>query len=297
MHGHPLIARLPESGGFPVFGFSHKAMATVFEILIRHPDAAYARKAAFEAFLLIDRLEGEFSRFIPNSGVSRINHAGVREPVQAGADLFECLCQAMAAWERTGGAFDVTAGFFKGGRDGKDREGSETAIGMDALVLDKSGLCITKTRPVMIDLGGIGKGYALDRAAGLLQEWDVETVFLHGGTSSVLARGCPDGCKGWEVTISHPGDRGRILQRFVLRNRSVSGSGVEKGFHIIDPAHRIPAREALAAWAEAGDAALADALSTAFMVMEWEDVKRLCSDDPELKAVVVKQDGAVLSVI
>jgi thiamine biosynthesis lipoprotein len=297
MPGHPLIARIPESSSSALFGFSHKAMATVFEILVGHPDAAYAQKAALEAFLLIDRLEGEFSRFIGNSDISRINRAAVREQVRVNPAVFECLRRSMAAWEMTGGAFDVTVGHLKdpGGKGGPPVR--ETAAGMDALVLDGSGFMVTKTRPVEIDLGGIGKGFALDRAADLLLEWDLHDVFLHGGTSSVLARGRPSGRDGWEVTISRPEDRGRILHRFVLRDRSMSGSGVEKGFHIIDPERLAPAQDTLAAWAVAKDAALADALSTAFMVMGWEDVKRLCSEDPDIKAVVVKKDGEVLSIL
>jgi len=297
MPGHPLIARIPESGGSDLSGFSHKAMATVFEILIGHPDGAYAQKAALEAFLLIDRMEGDFSRFIGNSDISRINHAAVREPVQVNPAVFECLRRSMAAWEMTGGAFDVTVGYLKdsGGKSGPSV--SKTAAGMDALILDGSGFMVTKTRPVEIDLGGIGKGFALDRAADLLLEWDLPDVFLHGGTSSVLARGCPAGRDGWEVTISNPEDRGRILHRFVLRDRSMSGSGVEKGFHIIDPERLKPVQDSLAAWALAKDAAFADALSTAFMVMRWEDVRRLCSENPDVKAVVVRKDGEVLSVL
>ena len=85
------------------------------------------------------------------------------------------------------------------------------------------------TSPVQINLGGIGKGFALDRMADLLREWSIGTALLHGGYSTVLAIGAPADTNGWPVTLSNPSDRRQILAYLYLTGRAVSSSGLQKG--------------------------------------------------------------------
>jgi len=144
--------------------------------------------------------------------------------------------------------------------------------------------------PVQIDLGGIGKGYAVDRMAELFREWSINTVLISGGYSSVLALDAPPGTKGWPLTLSNPGNRRQVLARPYLQNRALSGSGIQKGGHIIDPRTAQPVEGRCAAWSSAPHAATADALSTAFMIMSPEEITQYCSRHPNAPAMIILQE-------
>ena len=138
-----------------------------------------------------------------------------------------------------------------------------------------------------VDLGGVGKGYGVDQMARLLHEWDIDRALIHGGFSSVLALEAPDGMDGWPVTLSDPSDRSRTLARLQLTRVAVSGSGVEKGRHIIDPRLARPVEGKSAAWSITPDAATGDALSTAFMVMTPEEVIGYCTNHPGVRGLLI----------
>ena len=253
--------------------FSHKAMAAVFEVIILYDDADYAQQAAWAAFDELDRLEAELSRFIANSDISRINKLGANQPLQVGPAAFECLQLCTRIYAETDGAFDVTIG-----------------SGMDLIKLNEARHTVQLTGgPVTIDLGGVGKGYAVDRMAELLREWGIDVALIHSGSSSVFAFGAPRGMKGWPVTLSNPVDRKQTLARLQLKSRALSGSGLRKGGHIIDPHSGRPVEGKRAAWACAPNAATADALSTAFMVMTPAQTKQYCLRHPEVLAMVLTE--------
>ena len=92
------------------FRFSHNAMATIFEVLICHDEEKYAKQAAEQAFFELDRIEQDFSRFIENSDISRINKLSINESTRVGADTFACLLQCADLYVKTKGAFDITIG-------------------------------------------------------------------------------------------------------------------------------------------------------------------------------------------
>ena len=182
--------------------FSHEAMATTFEVIIVHEDERYASQAAVAAFDEVDRLERELSRFIENSDVARINSAGANQPLQLGLDTFECLKIAMRVYAETNGAFDITIGsLLKCWRneDGTPRKPSPKEIdiarlhtGTNLLQLNEAEHTVMlSASPVQIDLGGIGKGYAVDRVAELLRDWSIDVALVSGGYSSVLALDAP----------------------------------------------------------------------------------------------------------
>ena len=281
--------------------FSHEAMATTFEILIVHEDAHYARQVARAAFDEVDRLEGELSRFVENSDVARINNLPAGEPLLLGLDTFECLKISALMHAETDGAFDVTIGsLFRCWRneDGTPRTPSAEELdlarqrtGTNLLQLDELEHTVElSASPVQVDLGGIGKGFAVDRVAELLREWSIETALISGGYSSVLALDAPPGTKGWPLALSNPADRSQVLARPHLRAGALSGSGVQKGQHIISPRTAEPAEGKLAAWSGAPDAASADALSTAFMIMTADEIEKYCALHPDTRAMVIVQD-------
>ena len=285
--------------------FRHEAMATVYEVFILHDDAHYAHQAAWEAFRLLDRLELELSRFIENSDISRINGLAPGLPQVISLTTFECLELSKRLSAETGGAFDITAGFLldcwlnknKSLRSPSDKEvaAARALTGMHLFELDEKRHTVRLvSSPVRIDLGGVGKGYALDRMARLLREWSIDAALLHGGKSSVLAIGSPSDMDGWPLTISRPGRREEILVHLSLRDRALGGSGLEKGQHIIDPRTGRPVTGRVAAWSSAETATAADALSTAFMAMAPEEVSRYCSEHPGAAALVLLDEQAGL---
>jgi thiamine biosynthesis lipoprotein len=284
--------------------FSHEAMATTFEIIIIHENERYARQAAIAAFDQVDRLENELSRFLENSDVTRINNASANEPIAIGLDTFECLKIAKRIYAETNCAFDITIGSLLKcwrNKDGSPRKPSPKEIDLARLHTGTNLLELNETEHtiklsvggVQIDLGGIGKGYAVDRVAELLRDWSIDVALISGGYSSVLALDAPPGKKGWPLTLTNPAGSKEILARPLLQKAALGGSGVQKGGHIIDPRTVQPVEGKLAAWSSAPDATTADALSTAFMIMGLDESKQYCRLHPETLAMIIleKQDG------
>jgi thiamine biosynthesis lipoprotein len=278
--------------------FPHQAMATTFEIVVQYEDKSYARGAAKAAFDELDRIEGELSRYIETSDVARLNNLPAARPLLLGLDTFECLKISAEIHVATAGAFDVTVGFLVDcwrDKEKKPRTPSPQELefarehtGMHRLLFDEATHAVALTdSPVRVDLGGVGKGYGVDRMAEMLREWSIDRALIHGGFSSVLALDAPEGAAGWPVTLSHPADRSRTLARLQLERIAVSGSGLEKGRHIIDPRSGRPAEGKIAAWSIAPDAARADCLSTAFMVMTGEEVTDYCADRPAMRGLII----------
>lgn len=273
--------------------FSHEAMATVFEVHTPHPDARYAAQAAQAAFDLCDRLERELSRFLTNSDVARINALAAGERTRVSPTTLECLVIARHLYDLTGGAFDVSIG-----------------TGLPLLELDADQFVVrAREGGVRVDLGGIGKGYAVDLLAELLEEWGVGTALVHGGFSSVLALDPPPGRAGWPLTLSDPAAPSRVLARLSVRQTALSASGLRKGDHIRDPRTGEAVRGRRAAWVSvprpeaapadtagrdgprAAAAAVADALTTAFMLLGLEEIEALCEAAPGLEAWILPEAG------
>jgi thiamine biosynthesis lipoprotein len=283
--------------------FAHEAMATTFEVIVVEEDAEYARQAAKAAFDEVDRLEKELSRYIENSDISRINSVAAGEPVVVGLDSFACLRLGVDLYHETHGLFDITIGSLLGcwrDDDGEPRTPTDDEIsvalsltGADKIHLYESEHAVVlATAPLLIDLGGIGKGYAVDSMAQLLRDWSIDTALIHGGYSSVLALDAPPGMDGWPLTFTHPQSR-QVIARLCLCNRAVSGSGVQKGGHIINPKTAKPVKARVAAWSSTPDAGTGDALSTTFMMMSLEQIEGFCRKYPEVMAAVIPhgEDG------
>ncbi len=290
------------SGAIPnLHRFAHKAMATIYEIFIINEDAGYAQQAAYAAFEELDRLEQELSRFLPNSDITRISKLAAQQPLCLGLDAFECLKLSKRISEETNGAFDVTVGPLmqcwlnpdKTLRSPSAEELTEARrhIGMTLLDLDEAQHTVTlQASSVHVDLGAVGKGYAVDVMTNLLREWDIEIALLHGGRSSVFALGAPPEKSGWPLTLSHPQRPGEILNHLNLCDQAISGSGLQKGQHIINPRTGQPLSGKRATWAITPDAATSDAISTAFMNMPPEEIAVYCEQHHGVRALLVTQD-------
>jgi thiamine biosynthesis lipoprotein len=281
--------------------FPHQAMATVFEILCVHEDGSYAEQAAREAFDLIDRIETELTCHRSSSDISRINRLKSGESTPVGVWTMECLLLARHFYNETGGAFDITLG-----------------SGFEAIELIPAEFKVRVHTPIVrLDLGGIGKGYAIDRAGEVMAEWEIHRALLHAGFSSVLALEAPPGSEGWPLTISAPSSAAaHVLARFASRRQAWSASGIRKKDHIVNPKTGAPVRTRPAVWVsgslealaaayprgksnekstgpaddlQAGDspAAVAEALSTAGMVMTLEEIADYCLKHPGVEVRVL----------
>lgn len=137
-----------------------------------------------------------------------------------------------------------------------------------------------------LDLGAIGKGYALEKAAQIFSDWGIADFLVNAGQSTVYARGE----KPWPVAVGGGFDffkPGKIY----LQNRSLSGSGHEvKGEHIFDPRQKEKKSRQLQAWASHPSPTLADGLSTAFMIMSLEEIAAYCEKHPEVWTLVLSRD-------
>jgi thiamine biosynthesis lipoprotein len=274
-----------------ILRFSHQAMATIFEIYIIGEDKTYASQAVTSAFNELDRLEQELSYFIANSDISRINSLSQNEQITIGYDAFESVKRCMKLYQWTKGAFDISMRplleLWKKYQNPKHLPDKDQLsqvmeqIGLPWLqVIDDTHQVSLMNKSIQIDLGGFGKGYAIDVLKLNLDDWDIKSGLIHSGHSTVCAFGNDPEPTDWPLSISDPNKLDRVLKKIDLIHGALSGSGLKKGTHIIDPRLGTPVRGKNAAWAYAPEAGEADALSTAFMVMNHEEISSYCEKYP-----------------
>jgi thiamine biosynthesis lipoprotein len=297
---------------------SRRAMATTFEVVFPFgtPDALAMGEAALD---LIDVLENQLTVYRDHSEVCRLNRLASVGAVGVEERLFGLFEQAARVTAETGGAFDITAGalikawgFFRGPRrvpPEAERTEALGRVGMRWVELRPQERAVRYLRPRLeINLGAIGKGYALDRVAEMLaEEWKNPATLLHGGFSSVYAKGCPPGNRrGWPVVIRHPWEPERRLAQVWLRDRALGTSAAtfqyleyngRKLGHVLDPRTGWPASGIASASVLAPTGAEADALSTAFFVGGVECARRYCEAHPEVGTLLLPEGGAVEPVV
>jgi thiamine biosynthesis lipoprotein len=302
---------------FALLRFTRTAMATDFEVALPlgTPNATAAAESALD---LIDGLETQLTVYQDSSEVSRLNQHAAQEPVPVEEQLFGLLQLAQRLTAETDGAFDITAGalvkawgFFRGPRrvpEPHELAEPRSRSGMRYVVLNEENRTVHYHRPGLeINLGSIGKGYALDRAALQLRDnWGIASGLLHGGHSSVYAMGTEPGTEtGWTVGLSHPWHPERRLALLRLRDRAVGTSAAtyqsleyngRKLGHILDPRTGWPAEGIASASAVAPTAAEADALATAFYILGVEKTREYCERHPGIGALLL-QEGAEKPVV
>lgn len=265
-----------------------EAMATRFEVALHGAAESTLRAAAEEALAEISRLESMLSLYQPTSEIAHINTRGAREPVRVSSEVFSLLEHCVALGEQTGGGFDITlAPLMRCWRFMND----SGAVPSDAALAEARALCgwpqlrldpehttvQLATNGAMLDLGSVGKGYALEQAATLLQENEFENFLIHGGTSTVCARGVQADGEPWRIAVEHPDADQPPLSIVDLQNKSLSVSGiggksfidnagVEQG-HVIDPRTGRPTQAARVAAVVCSSATVSDAWATALLVV------------------------------
>lgn len=224
---------------------SRPGLGTWIRITARHRDGARAEQAIASAFSAIALVDAQMSVHRPDSELSRVNAMAGREAVPVGASLLEVVGRARDASLASGGVFDPTVlplmrlyGFYASGRTHLpgDREIDEAlrAVGARGIHVDRgAGTLGLERRGAALDLGGIGKGWAVDRAVAALREQGVESGLVDVGRN-VYALGTPDeSAEGWSVGVLHP-QSGAVDHVFTLRDAAVATAGNTENFVTLD---------------------------------------------------------------
>lgn len=224
-------------------------MGTRFELVL--PSRAGLRAIGELVMAEIDEWHQRLSRFAPDSWVSHVNRTAASEPVRCDDDVWGLMVDAQLVWRASEGAFDITRGHG------------------EALVLDAPSRSVSFGRAGMaLDLGGIGKGHALDCAVRTLRAHGVDSAFVHGGTSSGHALGCGESGKPWRVSL-HTRPDGLVLD---LEDSAfaLSDAAGQPDAHIVDPRSgaALGGEDVTGAVAVTGPSArLCDAWATALVVL------------------------------
>ena len=285
-----------------------RAMACEFEVILNVLEQPGAEETALEALDRVDALEGRLSVFRESSEIGRVNREAADRWVAVSESTFAVLQRAVRLSAETDGAFDVTAGpltkvwgFYR--RQGRvpgelDLCEALSRVGFAGIRLNADDRSVRfDTAGLEINLGGIGKGFAVDRAARVLVDECVNSFIIHGGQSSVLARGRRAGADGWTVSVRNPLRLEQQLAEVRLVDRAIgtSGSARQRFYHkgrrfghILDPRTGRPAEGLLSATAVCGEAADADALATAFYVMGLDETIQYQQSHADVGALLIR---------
>jgi thiamine biosynthesis lipoprotein len=275
-----------------------------FNPLVRDPVVV-----ADGAFGEIERIEDVLSIYRPDSQMSNVNREAFDRSFRIDAFLFELLERAAELTEQTQGAIDVATGAMIKAWGFVDRRPRvPTAVehaavmrccGMRHVLLDRAQMAVRYAVPGLeVNLGSIGKGYAVDHAVRWMrQEFGIECALIGGGSSSFYGIGSLWGDDGWLVGIEDPSDPARTVATVRLNDRALGTSNASNQYfevggrrygHLLDPRTGWPADQVAGASALAADAATADALATAFFVMGLDKTAEFCHNHPDIAAVIVK---------
>lgn len=286
------------------FDFESVQMATKFRISLQAENRETAEKAAEDAFEHVASLTAVFSDYEPYSELSRLNDTKPNVPFKASPELLDIVNRSLEISKLTDGAFDITCGnVTRLWRSMKNRKqlpppdrlaDAKAAMDWQALKVDAQAGTITLTKPgMLLDLGGIAKGYAADSVLKRLRERHHITRALVIAGGDIAIGDPPPGKEGWEVklrTFIEPiGGGSEKLDTVLLKNAAVSTSGdlyqaiVIEGkryAHIISPKSGLGVTDTVSCSVIAADAATSDALATAMVVLGKEKGEEIAKKIP-----------------
>lgn len=288
----------------------HYQMGTFLELTLWHSDADVARGLLRSAVQEVHRLEAILSNFDAESSVSRLNRQAGLGPTSVPPELYELLEIAQRFSAYTAGDFDVTVGPLMElwrenaarGRlpDAKTLEGALRRVGYRKLQLHDGRSAELLLPRMSIDLGGIGKGYAVDRVAQRLKASGVGSALINFGGSSIFALGDPPGKRGWEIGLQ--GTDGGLSGVIRLRDMALSTSGSMGRFwtiggkrygHLIDPGSGAPVLASRLATVVTASATVAEAL-TKPLVLRGGKALPVATRLGGTEAVVISANGPPL---
>lgn len=296
----------------PVRRFAAHLMGSPWSLLIAsdRPPAELGA-AADAAFREIERLEALLSEWQPGSSLSAVNLAAGKAPVQVGPEVLEIVQKSLDVARLTDGAFDPTWAALRGLWQFKTNEpalprksdlaAALARVGHSQVQVDAAASTVFLPRPGMaLGLGGIAKGYAVDRAAAILRARGFDRFIVEGGGDLYVAGDKRPG-EAWMIGVQHPRDPRRLVAELPVRDAAIVSSGDYERFfelggrryhHIIDLKTGLPADRSVAVTVIAPDATTADAYATAAFVIGPAALE-LASKVPGLELAVLAPDGRI----
>ena len=293
-------SQVPSPGSFVRYEASHQAMATTYSVVAYGQDQTFLSEVVNEVFAEIDQLDDQMSNYKPESELSAINRDAALRDVIVSPQLFGLIRYSLDASRESGGGFDITVGplmklwgFFRG--QGRLPSAAEIAqvqkrIGYQHVRVDDARRTLRFDQSGMeLDLGGIAKGFAVDRAAEILRSSGVTAALISSGNSSIYALGSPPGERGWKITVRDPFHADQAANVFRLRNFALSTSGnYEKFFkingkiycHIMDPHTGWPVENMLSTVAAVPTGVETEALTKIFFVGGVDKSRRYLATHP-----------------
>jgi thiamine biosynthesis lipoprotein len=287
------------------------SMACLYAIVAYGEDRVALATLLEKALDEVDRIDRLMSHYRTDSALSRLNRDAAREPVAPDPELFDVIATAIGYSAESGGAFDITVGplmkawgFFGG--EGHLPASDELArargvTGYTRVRIDRNRRTIAFDRPgVEIDLGGIAKGYAVDRAVEVLRRGGVTAALVSAGGSTLYAIGTRPGGFPWRVDVQDPVNGRRVAFTVALADRALSIAGAsEKWFeaggtrysHIMDPRTGRPVQGVLSVAVLAATGTEGDALDDALFVEGGERARALLGMHPDAEAYFMLPEG------
>jgi FAD:protein FMN transferase len=287
-------------------------MGTVFEIVAYDESPVRASDAIDKAFAEIVYLDGVMSNYKPASDLSRLNRDAHFHAVRVPVDLYQVIEESLRYSRISNGEFDITVAplvdlwkaSLRGERVPTDEEqlNARACVGYGKIKLIPPDQVEFESPCLRIDVGSIGKGYAVDRAAQILRANGIRNAVVDAGQSSIYAMGAPPGHKAWEVHLRDPSNR--VDPVVMLSENSVSTSeqtpasllGNKTAGHIIDPANGKPLETKYAVSIVAKTGTASDALSTTLLLEGPEKGKSIVKELPEAAAIWVSAAGETETV-
>lgn len=290
------------------------AMGTFFEITATGPNSNQAISDAFEEIKRIESLTSNQSR----TGPAKVNRTAGSQPVKVAPELMTILKQVAALYHGLSGSFDPTVGplvdiwgFNPDGRPNLPEPAEINRIlplvGFDRVILDeKEGTVFLPDKGMKLDLGGIAKGYAVDRAYLSLKKSGIRSALINGGSSSIRTLGNRADGSPWRLGIGHPRLNGKLLGTLGLPgDRALGTSADTQNFfihqgnrysHLINPKTGYPARNNILVTVTAPTAMEADLLSTAFFIMPLTEVETFIKANPHYGAVIYNSSEKLINL-
>lgn len=313
-----LVPRPPPISAEPppvsLFRYRQTAMATGWEVVV--PAAGTGQLELIDSvFELLHQIEARLTVYREDSEVSSLNRLAKGQATRV-SPMLASLLERSVAWHcQTRGAFDIACGrmikawgFFRGPAGiPKDSElaSQEKVNGMDKLEYQSESKVFTWKSPgVELNLGCVGKGFAVDEMASALStEGSIPAGMIQCGGSSARAWGpCPGETEGWRVAIRHPWVEEKVIAEVVIKDAGIGTSAgsfrhlVHEGRrlpHVLDPRTARPAEGLATVTVLAPDAGMADALSTAFFVLGIGESAAILGQWPEVSALFMEDSGKI----
>lgn len=285
-------------------------MGTVVEVIAEGADQASVNRAVHDAYAEMGRLAGMMSHYDPRSALSAINHAAGRHAVAVPPELMEVLVLARRMSERTGGAFDVTAGALVGWRfrpDDPRIPGAAELASQLAMVdyrklrLDpRNGSTFLELPGMRIDPGGIAKLYILEAGRRAAEARGATRALVNGG-GDVVAHG-GDAGRPWRIGVRDPREPAALLGTLEIRRGAIASSGdYERSFvhegtryhHVLDPRTGYPTRGVRGVTLLAEEPSAVNGLGVAIMVLGPAAGQALIARTRGVEGLIVDADGAV----